>query len=130
MMRLTKFNPETGLYEYIEPAKTQEEFIAQRKAVIQKLGEFEENAECRVQNAEWISVEDRLPEDNGDELIVCTEDGCVGAARFTIYTKEQGFCWMENEGSDFYDGDLIEDVTHWMPLPYAPKMKGADDEQR
>lgn len=43
-MRLTKFNPETGQYEYIEPAKTQEQFIAQRKAVIQKLGEYED--EC------------------------------------------------------------------------------------
>lgn len=54
-MRLTKRNPETGLYEYIEKAKTQAEFIAQRKAAIQKLGEYEENAECRVQNAEWIA---------------------------------------------------------------------------
>lgn len=44
-MRLTKFNPETGQYEYIEPAKTQEEFIAQRKAVIQKLGEYEDRYE-------------------------------------------------------------------------------------
>lgn len=69
---------------------------------------------------EWISVDDRLPEDNGDELIVCTEDGFVGAARFTAVIEE-GFCWMENEGSDFYDGDLIEGVTHWMPLPEAPK---------
>lgn len=43
-MRLTKFNPETGQYEYIENAKTQEEFNAQRKAVIQKLGEFEDKA--------------------------------------------------------------------------------------
>lgn len=33
-MRLTKYNAETGQYEYIEKAKTQEEFIAQRKAVI------------------------------------------------------------------------------------------------
>ena len=30
-MRLTKFNPETGQYEYIENAKTQEEFNAQRE---------------------------------------------------------------------------------------------------
>lgn len=48
-MRLTKFNPETGQYEYIENAKTQEEFKAQRKAVIQRLGEFEDRAE-----GEWI----------------------------------------------------------------------------
>jgi hypothetical protein len=33
-MRLTRFNPETGEYEYKEPAKTQAEFNAQRKAVI------------------------------------------------------------------------------------------------
>ncbi len=47
-MRLTKFNPETGQYEYIEKAKTQAEFIAQRKAVIQKLGEIEDKMEQGV----------------------------------------------------------------------------------
>ena len=44
-MRLTKFNPETGEYEYIEKAKTLAEFRAQRKAAIQKLGEFEDKIE-------------------------------------------------------------------------------------
>ena len=44
-MRLTKFNPETGQYEYIEKAKTLTEFRAQRKAVIQKLGEYEDKAQ-------------------------------------------------------------------------------------
>lgn len=43
--RLTKFNEETGEYEYRERAKTQEEFNAQRKAVIQRLGELENRAE-------------------------------------------------------------------------------------
>ena len=42
-MRLTKFNPETGLYEYVEKAKTLDEYRAQRKAAIQKLGEYEDN---------------------------------------------------------------------------------------
>lgn len=41
-MRLTKFNEETGQYEYIEKAKTLDEYRAQRKAAIQKLGEFED----------------------------------------------------------------------------------------
>lgn len=44
-MRLTKFNPETGQYEYIEKAKTLDEYRAQRKAAIQKLGELEDKAE-------------------------------------------------------------------------------------
>lgn len=41
-MRLTKFNPETGQYEYIEKAKTLDEFKAQRKAAIQRLGVLED----------------------------------------------------------------------------------------
>lgn len=40
--RLTKFNEETSLYEYNGVAKTREEFIAQRKAAIQKLGAYED----------------------------------------------------------------------------------------
>lgn len=44
-MRLTKFNPETGEYEYIEKAKTLDEYRAQRKTVIQRLGEFEDMAD-------------------------------------------------------------------------------------
>ena len=44
--RLTKFNPESGQYEYVEKAKTLDEFRAQRKAVIQKLGEYEDKFEC------------------------------------------------------------------------------------
>ena len=47
--RLTKFNAEKGEYEYREVAKTQGEFAAQRKAVIQRLGEFEDRAE-----GQWI----------------------------------------------------------------------------
>ena len=50
-MRLTKFNPETGQYEYVEKAKTQAEFMAQRKAVIQRLGELEDRAEGRWKGA-------------------------------------------------------------------------------
>lgn len=45
-MRLTKFNPETGLYEYVEKAKTLDEYRAQRKAVIQRLGHYEDLAEA------------------------------------------------------------------------------------
>lgn len=64
-MRLTKRNPETGLYEYKEKARTQEEYNEQRKAVIQKLGELEDKIEqgkivelpCRVGDTLW-KIED------------------------------------------------------------------------
>lgn len=57
-MRLTKYNPETGQYEYVEKAKTLDEYRAQRKAAIQKLGEFEDRAE-----GEWITPKSRDADD-------------------------------------------------------------------
>lgn len=44
-MRLTKFNPETGRYECATKVKTSAAFRAQRKAVIQRLGELEDMAD-------------------------------------------------------------------------------------
>lgn len=65
------------------------------------------NADYRKQ--EWISIEDRLPERNGRYLTHCNIENqslvCV-----LYYCKIGGF----NEGT----------VTHWMPLPEPPKMKG------
>ena len=43
-MRLTKFNPETGQYVVIETPKTYSQLMAQRKAVIQKLGKYEDKS--------------------------------------------------------------------------------------
>lgn len=60
---------------------------------------------------EWISVNDRLPED-GDIVLCYMEFGEQRIARW--YESEN--CWA---------GQLIdyhkEQVTHWMPLPQPPK---------
>lgn len=58
-MRLTKFNEETGQYEYIEKAKTLDEYRAQRKAAIQKLGEYEDKA-SDVAEEIFAEIEKRL----------------------------------------------------------------------
>lgn len=52
---------------------------------------------------EWISVDERLPEANG-ACIVCRFDGYVYKT--------------------FFSGTFSKTITHWMPLPEAPKMKG------
>lgn len=59
--------------------------------------------------SEWISVEERLPERNGRYLTHCDIEG-QSLVCILHYCKVGGF----NEGT----------VTHWMPLPEPPKMKG------
>ena len=66
------------------------------------------NAGYRKQS-EWISVDERLPERNGRYLTHCNIEG-QSLVCILYYSKVGGF----NEGA----------VTHWMPLPEAPKMKG------
>jgi hypothetical protein len=120
MMRLTKLNHETGLYEYVKKAKTLDEYRAQRKAAIQRLGEYEDRAE-------WISVEDRLPEPN---------EGCIVAAkvgnRMVTDFAERVHCYNPRTKETTWEWEIMHDwaegegceITHWKPLPQPPKMKG------
>ena len=55
---------------------------------------------------EWISVDDRLPE-QGEEAICIAADGDMMIGKYT----EWG--WMFP--------CYFEDLTHWMPLPQPPK---------
>lgn len=63
---------------------------------------------------EWIPVSDRLPEDSGYYLVVYQDkyNGSILIA-FDMYVKCKAGEWWEN--------DFMRDVTHWMPLPAAPK---------
>lgn len=56
---------------------------------------------------EWISVEDRLPEQYSG--VIAYDGDAVGEA---FYDGED-FMWTENEDFVF--------ATHWMPLPEPPK---------
>lgn len=59
----------------------------------------------------WISVEDRLPEDDA-RVLVCD-------------TREDYVSIWEYFGDGLWFGDEViwatEDITHWMPLPEPPK---------
>ena len=57
---------------------------------------------------EWISVEERLPE-NSANVLVCHENGYVTTNAWLI-----GCWWFKNERNP---------ITHWMPLPEPPKEK-------
>ena len=55
---------------------------------------------------EWISVNDRLPE-QGEEAICIAADGDMMIGKYTAWG------WMFP--------CYFEDLTHWMPLPQPPK---------
>ena len=61
---------------------------------------------------EWISVDDRLPENIANRvLVVCERSNGVFYAHY-----EKPF-WINLET----DKPFISTVTHWMPLPELPK---------
>ena len=65
---------------------------------------------------EWISVDDRLPDDSQDILLV------VNGARVIsgYYAGYNGahYVWKASRnGFVFWD----DEITHWMPLPELPK---------
>ena len=62
---------------------------------------------------EWISVDDRLPEDDSDTLayLQIGEEGRIYPAN---YAKGVWFDCIFNT-------PVTESTTHWMPLPQPPK---------
>lgn len=68
----------------------------------------ERAVEAGYSKPEWISVEERLPERNGRYLIIDDEGYMVVAS------------WYKDCGW-FIPICRANPVTHWMPLPEAPK---------
>lgn len=68
----------------------------------------------RDRESRWISVKERLPEEEIEVL-------CFGFTGSMMV----GAIWAENEKDGYYaestDG-MLDNVTHWQPLPEAPKL--------
>ena len=60
---------------------------------------------------EWISVDDRLPENGKEGVLIALRQGEV----------DIGWCedgrWRSEFVNEYEDGE----VTHWMPIPQPPK---------
>ena len=75
---------------------------------------------------EWISVEDRLPDETGRYLVVKKRIAPdeLGGNRTDIvilrFFVDDGFR-MPTHIPDWINGEINEEVTHWMPLPEKPK---------
>jgi hypothetical protein len=81
--------------------------------------------------SKWISVEERLPEPNVGCIVaakvgnIMVTDFAERVAYYNLRTQETTYAWEIMH--DWDEGEGCE-ITHWMPLPQPPKMKGADDE--
>lgn len=63
---------------------------------------------------EWISVEDRLPEKDGNYLVTACDEGC--SAREGIWHSTVVVV------AEYYKGSWTwYNVTHWQPMPEPPK---------
>ena len=92
-----------------------------------------EFADCLLANGvtvqEWISVNDRLPEDSGYYLVVYRDKyNRSTSIAFDMYVKCNAGEWWESEFAcditkQFLWATRLQDqeVTHWMPLPLPPK---------
>ena len=65
----------------------------------------------------WIPVEERLPEDIGEEVLVCNEDYGVSELGFVTVATYGDSGWLDCWERKTY----ITAVTNWMPLPQPPK---------
>lgn len=64
--------------------------------------------------SEWISVEDRLPE-NGDDVL-CAIDNAWGNTKVT--GRYDGGWYYPS--TSLFSSSMLQGVTHWMPLPKPP----------
>ena len=85
---------------------------------VQYLGGLEEKiADHLLANSvtvqEWVSVEDRLPEESG-MYIVTANDGHAQRVSFVLWQKKNRM-WNLTGARSYWR------VTHWTPLPPAPE---------
>lgn len=71
-----------------------------------------------VPKSEWISAEERLPKVATKVLVT---DGKYVSLGYVLNMGDSGLCPWVVQQPVFH-----RDVTHWMPLPEPPKMKGGE----
>lgn len=72
--------------------------------------------------SEWISVEERLP-DNCRAVLVALEGLTIGGAPAMAIGSYSGGFWMvaDADGTHYLTKYMRYKVTHWMPRPEPPK---------
>ena len=96
---------------------------------IETVLEYAENLQTTDVAQEWISVDDRLPDDTGYYLVVYRDKyNRSTSIAFDMYVKCNVGEWWESEFACDITKQFLwatklqeQEVTHWMPLPQPPK---------
>jgi hypothetical protein len=109
-----------------QPWGCEEHFLAGYKAAQDQLADADKvmpdtcehilDMEKMVDVNGWISVKDRLPEKEGEYLTFKYEPTIPASCFVAVYDPKS------NKWYDMHtDWDWSDVITHWMPLPAAPK---------
>lgn len=93
-------------------------------AIIEFLGDAMKRGES------WISMEDRLPDGDGNFIVTACDEGCPAGEGIwydTVVVVAEYYhgSWTWYEGGSEWSLDGI--VTHWMPLPAPPEVPDGQD---
>ena len=102
--------------------------MTEKDLIIQDLRR--ENAELRARVPQWISVNDRLPEEDKDYLVITNDFGKYSSVKIRSFAKDgetadeyalagKKYVWYFWSGE--YGYVSTNTVTHWMPLPEPPE---------
>ena len=95
--------------------------MTEKDLIIQDLRR--ENAELRARVQEWISVDDRLPDNKEHDWVlaqVVEDNGFMHIPTVMEYRQSKND-WFEETYGWLSDHNGAFTVTHWMPLPQPPK---------
>ena len=78
----------------------------------------------------WISVKDRLPEEDENYIVTACDEGCsagegIWYSTVVVVAEYYKGSWTWYDGGSEYSLEGI--VTHWMPLPEPPEMEKTEE---
>lgn len=99
----------------------QQDFLAGYKAAKDQVADVDKVMNSSNNSNGWISVKDRLPEEDIAVLVygqvLNDPPDVIGVRRRYNGDQEWKHTWESEDGFIYRE----DDVTHWMPLPPAPK---------
>lgn len=78
-------------------------------------------ADTIVRIPKWVSVEDKLPEDDVDVLVYALDNNKSSVIAMTSYTRHMHGYNIEGWCSPWQYFFCNYKITHWMPTPEGPK---------